>query len=145
MPRRWCVGATVTALIATDGMPRPPGIDSSATHEAKVATGSSGSGPAGSMTPTVRRRSDRSNDASSWIAVGSPSRKPRATARFHCVKPSKSEFGEQAKLEALLCESSRRDLIEWSLELRGRDVVGHEGSFLWVRGVQSARAPGTGP
>ena len=55
MPRRVCVGATVTALIADEGMPRPPGTVSSAIQLAIVATGLFGTGANGSCTPTSRR------------------------------------------------------------------------------------------
>ena len=48
MPRRRCVGATVTAEMAQDGMPRPPGTVSSPIHDAIVATGASGIGADGS-------------------------------------------------------------------------------------------------
>ncbi|GAA5029224.1 hypothetical protein GCM10025738_08100 [Microbacterium fluvii] len=55
MPRRWWVGATVTELTAHAGTIAPPGTVSSATHDANVPTGVSGSGAVVSNTPISRR------------------------------------------------------------------------------------------
>ncbi len=55
IPRRRCVGATVTELMADAGTAPPPGSDSSAIHDANVATGVCATGAAGSYTPILRR------------------------------------------------------------------------------------------
>ena len=48
MPRRRCVGATVTELIAQLSTAAPPGTVSGATHEPTVPTGAAAEGIASS-------------------------------------------------------------------------------------------------